>query len=68
MSRQHTHWDTAEREHVHREKVLAKAQKIQGLRALLEMWEENPNHDHDYILQLRAKLRSAENQLKAMKP
>jgi hypothetical protein len=30
------------------------------------MWEANPDHDHAYILELRAKLRSTENQLAAM--
>ena len=69
MSRQrHIHLDSYEHEQVHREKVIRKAQKIEGLRALLEMWEERPDADHDYVLQLRAKLRSAENQLAAMKP
>lgn len=57
-------WDRA-----HQEKRIAKLQKIQGLRALLEMWEEciETDADHQYVLMLRAKLRSAENQYRAMK-
>jgi hypothetical protein len=72
MSRQRIHWDTRERDHVHRQKLLAKIQKIQGLKALLEMWDsaspEASQNNHKYILRLRARLRSAENQLAAMKP
>jgi hypothetical protein len=66
MSRQGPHLDSWEWEKNRREKIAAKLQKIEGLRALLQMWEENPNHDHEYILELRRKLRSAENQLAAM--
>ena len=51
---------------VHRDKLQRKYEKIETLRALLEMWEANPDHDHEYILELRAKLRSAENQLASM--
>ena len=67
MSKQrHIYWDSRELDRTHREKMARKYQKIQTLRALLEMWEERPDADHAYILQLRAKLRSAENQLAAM--
>ena len=68
MSRkaQSTHWDSMQFDRVHREKLQRKVEKIDTLRALLEMWEANPDHDHDYILELRAKLRSAESQLAAM--
>jgi hypothetical protein len=69
MGKQQIHWDTWNQSKVHREKVIAKAQKIQGLRALLEMWEERPDEvDREYLLSLRARLRSAENQFAAMKP
>jgi len=69
MARQKIHWDSRERERVHQEKLFAKVQKIEGLRALVEMWEELPDQvDHEYLLALRARLRSAENQFKAMKP
>ena len=70
MSKQRIHWDSTNMDRTHREKVLRKAQKIQGLRALLEMWEERQHSDavHEYVLELRRKLRSAENQFAAMKP
>ena len=68
MGRQRIHWDTREREKAHREKVIRKAERIAGLRALLEMWEELPDSvDRDYLPGLRARLRSAENQLAAMR-
>jgi hypothetical protein len=57
-------WDW---EKIHRQKRLAKLEKIQGLKALLEMHEANPDADHDYLLGLRARLRSAENQYQCMK-
>jgi hypothetical protein len=62
------HRDTLDQDKIHRAKVIAKVQKIQGLRALLEMHEANPDHDHDYVVGLRARLRSVENQLTAMRP
>jgi hypothetical protein len=69
MGRQQIHWDRWDQDKIHREKLIAKAQKIQGLRALLEMWEERPDEvDREYLLALRARLRSAENQFAAMKP
>jgi hypothetical protein len=69
MSRQVSHWNSWDHDKIHREKVKRKAEKIQGLRALLEMWEERPDQvEHEYLLALRARLRSAENQLDVMKP
>jgi hypothetical protein len=67
MSRQpqSVHWDSLEHDKAHREKVIAKWQKIQTLRALVEMHEADPNCDHEYLLALRARVRSAENQYKA---
>lgn len=62
----HDH-DTWEHEKLHREKRIRKLEKIEMLKALLEMHEANPKHDHAYILALRARLRSAENQYAAMK-
>ena len=68
MSRkaQSTHWDSVQHERVHRDKLQRKVEKIEGLKALLEMWEGHEDEDHEYILELRARLRSAENQLAAM--
>jgi hypothetical protein len=67
MSRQRIFLDDYDSERVHREKRIRKIERIQGLKALLEMWEARDDADHAYILELRAKLRSAENQLSAMK-
>ncbi len=48
-------------------KIARKHEALEGKKALLEMWEAKPDQaGHDYILALRAKLRSAENQLAAM--
>ena len=67
--KQRIHIDSREWEKVHREKLMAKVQKIQTLRALLEEWEARPDQvDHAYLLALRARLRSAENQFGSMKP
>lgn len=68
MSRQWLAWDSQEHIKIHRERLHRKTQKIATLKALLEMWEATPTHDHAYILRLRAKLRSAEHQLEAMLP
>jgi hypothetical protein len=68
MSKPKIHWDKYHLERIHREKVVRKTQKIQTLRALLEMHEADPDHDHDYVIGLRARLRSVENQFAAMKP
>jgi hypothetical protein len=69
MSRQSIHRDSRDFDRIHQAKLIAKAQKIQGLRALLEMWEERPDQvDREYLLALRARLRSAENQFAAMRP
>jgi hypothetical protein len=67
MSKQRVELDTWGYDQQHREKRTRKLEKILMLRALLEMYENNPDADHDYVLGLRARLRSAENQLAAMK-
>lgn len=64
---QSTFWsDSRELDKIHQQKRIAKLEKLQGLRALLEMHEANPDHDHDYVLGLRARIRSVENQYAAM--
>jgi hypothetical protein len=60
--------DSWEWEQVHRQKVLRKLDKIQGLQALVDSWEAHPDPDYDYLRQLKAKLRSAQQQYAAMKP
>jgi hypothetical protein len=51
----------------HEAKRIAKLEKIRGLEALLECWEARDDADYAYILELRAKLRSARNQYESMK-
>ncbi len=54
---------------VSRKHVIAverKYEKIQGLAALLETHENVKKPDHAYVLELRAKLRAAKQQLTAM--
>ncbi len=60
-------WDDYGSGKVHKEKVVKKRERIVGLRALLETHEKDPDADHAYILQLRAKLRCAQNQFVAMR-
>ena len=57
-----------EMERRHREKVARKYEKIEMLRALLEMHEADPDHDHEYVVGLRARLRTAVSNLEAMRP
>ncbi len=66
MSRQGACWDDYEADKEHKVRRIAKLQRIQGLRDLLETHEANPDNDHEYVLELRARLRAAENQLLAM--
>ncbi len=66
MSRQGASWDDWEQDREHKARRIAKLQRIQGLRDLLETHESNPDNDHEYVLKLRARLRAAQNQLDAM--
>ena len=66
MSRQGASWDYYEQDKEHKVRRIAKLQRIQGLRDLLETHEANPDNDHEYVLKLRARLRAAQNQLEAM--
>ncbi len=51
----------------HRDKRQKKKERVQFLKSLLLMWESKDDADYNYILELRAKLRNAQNQLAAMK-
>ncbi len=66
MSRQGAQWDDWQQDQEHKARRIAKLQRIQGLRDLLETHEANPDNDHEYVLKLRARLRAAQNQLEAM--
>ncbi len=66
MSRTGAQWDDYEQDREHKARRIAKLQRIQGLRDLLETHESNPDNDHEYVLKLRARLRAAQNQLEAM--
>ncbi len=66
MSRQGASWDDYYQDQEHKARRIAKLQRIQGLRDLLETHESNPDNDHEYVLKLRARLRAAQNQLEAM--
>ena len=56
-------------ERMRQQKRLAKLDKIQTLRALLEMWEARIDDvDPQYLTELRHRLRAVENQYAAMKP
>ncbi len=66
MSRTGAQWDDYEESKQHKARRIAKLQRIQGLKDLLETHEANPDNDHEYVLKLRARLRAAQNQLDAM--
>jgi hypothetical protein len=68
MSNQRTHFRSWDEDRAHRETVIKKLQKIQGLQALLDSWAAQPNVDHDYLQELRRKLHCARTQYQAMKP
>ncbi len=66
MSRTGAQWDDYEQDKEHKARRVAKLQRIQGLKDLLDTHESNPDNDHEYVLKLRARLRAAQNQLEAM--
>jgi hypothetical protein len=68
---QQIYHDTLARERLHRQKLIKKLEKIQGLKALLEEWEPREHYsadNHLYVLALRHRLRSAEVQYTNMQP
>ncbi len=72
MARQGASWDDWEQDREHKSRRIAKLQRIQGLRDLIETYEElektNGLTEKQYqeMLKLRARLRAAQNQLEAM--
>ncbi len=67
MSRIGAQWDDWTQGKVHKDKVVKKYERICGLEALLATHEADPDADHAYVLELRAKLRCARNQFVAMR-
>ncbi len=55
---------------MHAEKIERKYQTVAGKRAILTMWEsgEYGEPDHDYLIKLRARVRSLEQGLVHMRP
>ncbi len=55
----------------HVQKVYQKHEKLKGLVSLLETWEKlddgNDPEVHQYVIELRAKVRNARNQILVMK-
>ncbi len=66
MARQGASWDDWEQDKEHKQRRIAKLQRIMGLRDLLETHEARDDTDYAYVLKLRARLRAAQNQLDAM--
>ncbi len=66
MSRQGVSWDNYDQASDRKARRIAKLQRIQGLRDLLETHEALEEPDHPYVLELRAKLRAAQNQYASM--
>ncbi len=55
----------------HTEKVAKKHEALEGKKALLQMWEakvDSNTYDHDYVVELRRKVRNLNVQLMAMRP
>ncbi len=67
MARQGASWDDYASGKEHNARVVKKVERIQGLEALLATHEADPDADHVYVLELRAKLRCAKNQLISMR-
>jgi hypothetical protein len=62
----HEKW--VELENRHQEKLKRKAERIGVLRALVDMHTKDPNVDHEYLVGLRARLRTAICNFESMKP
>jgi hypothetical protein len=59
---------TTYREHLHRERVEAKYQAVETLKALKQAWEETKEPDDEYIAHLARRIHKLENQLRVMRP
>jgi hypothetical protein len=54
--------------HKHRAAVQRNYERSEMLRAIILAWEERGDYDQEYMRDLRARQRQAENQLRCMKP
>ena len=52
----------------HAERVMEKKHRVEVLRALLEMHEQQRQPDDEYIKSLRQRLKAAQKQLENMRP
>ena len=59
---------TVVREFGHAERVMEKKHRVEGLRALLEMHQQQHEPDDEYIKGLRQRLQGAQTQLENMRP
>ena len=59
---------TVVREFDHAERVMEKKHRVDVLRALLEMHEQQHEPDDEYIKSLRQRLKTAQKQLENMRP
>ena len=56
------------REFEHAERVMEKKHRVEVLRALLEMHQQQHEPDDEYIKSLRQRLKAAQKQLENMRP
>lgn len=61
-------YPTVIREFEHTERVMEKKHRIEVLRALLEMHQQQNEPDDEYIKGLRQRLKAAQKQLENMRP
>jgi hypothetical protein len=59
---------TVVREFEHAERVMEKKHRVEGLRALLEMHQQQHEPDDEYIKGLRQRLKQSQRQLQNMQP
>ena len=59
---------TVVREFEHAERVMEKQHRVEGLRALLEMHQQQHEPDDEYIKGLRQRLKQSQRQLENMQP
>ena len=61
-------YHTGVREFEHAERVMEKKHRVEVLRALLEMHQQQHEPDDEYIKGLRQRLKGAQRQLENMQP